>query len=52
MMPRTPLPSGRGRIHVPLLVVCVVFLVMAAAAVAGVIWLARLIMLQIVFILE
>jgi hypothetical protein len=33
------LPTGRGRIHVPLLVVCVVFVAMVGAVVAALIWL-------------
>lgn len=32
-------PTGRGRIHVPLLVVCIVFVAMVVGVVAGLIWL-------------
>ena len=38
------LPTGRGRFNFNLFLICVVFVAMVAGAVAGLIWLAHLVM--------
>ena len=46
-MPRTPLPNGRGRIHVPLIIIALSVALMAVAAVAAVVKLACFIIKQL-----